>query len=384
MKAVFIFDTVLVKKDNDYFGMTLTYEFFKNRYLSFYDEITVATRFKTADKVKGSIDGYKITNGENVNVVPVQSYKEIPDSIKNRSKIITELTDIIKNSDKVIIRMPSVLGIFACNICQKLNKEYLIEMVACAWDGYINHTNPIGKLIAPIMYFKVKKCVKNAPKVLYVTSKFLQKRYPTNGNSTYCSDVILEKIDENILDKRLTKIQNMNQDEIKICTVANVGMKAKGHEYVIKAIASLNLMKNQKHYKYYLVGNGNQERLKSIAKKYNTEKDVIFLGSLEHDEVFKILDDIDIYIQPSLQEGLPRSVIEALSRACPVIGSDAGGIPELLNENMMFKRKDSDKIIDILNSMDKNELENMVKYSFERVKEFDFENLNRKRNEFYK
>jgi len=127
MKAVFIFDTVLVKKDNDYFGMTLTYEFFKNRYLSFYDEITVATRFKTADKVKGSIDGYKITNGENVNVVPVQSYKEIPDSIKNRSKIITELTDIIKNSDKVIIRMPSVLGIFACNICQKLNKEYLIE-----------------------------------------------------------------------------------------------------------------------------------------------------------------------------------------------------------------------------------------------------------------
>jgi glycosyltransferase involved in cell wall biosynthesis len=42
------------------------------------------------------------------------------------------------------------------------------------------------------------------------------------------------------------------------------------------------------------------------------------------------LDRIDIYLQPSRQEGLPRALIEAMARACPALGSTAGGIPELL------------------------------------------------------
>ena len=79
MKALFIFDTLLVKKNNDYFGMTLTYDFFKNRYLNFYEEITVSTRYKDEKNVKGDINGYKITNGEKVNVIPIKNYSKIPD-----------------------------------------------------------------------------------------------------------------------------------------------------------------------------------------------------------------------------------------------------------------------------------------------------------------
>ena len=164
--------------------------------------------------------------------------------------------------------------------------------------------------------------MKKAPRVLYVTNEFLQKRYPTNGEQIACSDVVLEEITDDILDKRIARIQNKTDNEIKLCTVANVGLKYKGHEYVIRAISKLN-KDNDKKYKYYLIGNGYQERLKTIAKKYGVEEDVIFLNSLPHSEVFKTLDNIDIYIQPSLQEGLPRALLEAMSRACPTIGSTA-------------------------------------------------------------
>ena len=47
MKATFFFDTVLLKDDNqNFFGMTLTYEFIKNRYLQYFDEMTISTREK--------------------------------------------------------------------------------------------------------------------------------------------------------------------------------------------------------------------------------------------------------------------------------------------------------------------------------------------------
>lgn len=384
MKALFVFDTVLVKDNDNYYGMTLTYDFFKERYLSSYDEITVTTRAKEKSEIKGNLEGYKITNGKNVNVEPIEFYHEIPDVIINNKKIKKELTKKIKNNDKIIIRLPSILGIVACNICQRLKKQYLVEMVACAWDGYINHTNPFGKIIAPVIFLETRKCVKKAYKVLYVTNYFLQKRYPTKGKIISCSDVILKEPDKSVLNRRMTKINNMDKkNEIKLCTVANVGMKYKGHKYVIKAISKLN--KKDHKYKYYLIGNGDQNRLKKYSKGKKVQDDVIFLGSLPHDKVFDVLDEIDIYIQPSLQEGLPRALLEAMSRACPAFGSNAGGIPELLDSNVIFKKKNVSKIISLLNNISEDKLikEANRNYSFV-FENYDYKSLINKRKKFYK
>ena len=93
---------------------------------------------------------------------------------------------------------------------------------------------------------------------------------------------------------------------------------------------------------------------------------------------------MDIYIQPSLQEGLPRALLEAMSRACPSIGSNAGGIEELLNKKYVFNKKDVKRIEKILSTIDKKDLVEMAKFSIEKTKEFDLEKLNDLRNEFYK
>jgi glycosyltransferase involved in cell wall biosynthesis len=59
-------------------------------------------------------------------------------------------------------------------------------------------------------------------------------------------------------------------------------------------------------------------------------------------EVLSWLDTVDIYLQPSFQEGLPRALIEAMSRGCPAIGSTAGGIPELLSADCLHRPGDAD------------------------------------------
>jgi glycosyltransferase involved in cell wall biosynthesis len=66
--------------------------------------------------------------------------------------------------------------------------------------------------------------------------------------------------------------------------------------------------------------------------------------------VFDWLDAIDIYVQPSRQEGLPRALIEAMSRGLPAFGARTGGIPELIDEKFLFSntRTNIDEICSIL------------------------------------
>lgn len=377
MKAAFFFDTFLIKNNNDYYGMTLTYDFFKTRYLKYYDEIIVSTRYKRLQDENGNIDGYNKTNGKNVIVRPIKNYKKISDGIIKKKKIEEEIYNIISECDVVIIRLPSMIGSIACKVCKENNKDYLVEVVACAWDGYMYHNNKMGKIVAPYMFLKTRRCVRNAPKVLYVTEKFLQKRYPTNGKAIYCSDVIIKEINQDEINKRIKKIENLGGD-IKIGTVANVNLKYKGQQYVIMALSRL-----PRSFKYYLVGNGNNRRLINIAKKYKVEDRVFFLGSLEHDKVFNFLDNIDLYIQPSFLEGLPRSLIEAMSKGLPCIGSSVGGIPELLPKKYLFKAGRYKQIEKLLRNLDKAEMSKMCLENYKKSINFRKKNLEEKRKEFY-
>lgn len=380
MKVAFFFDTVLLKdENNDFWGMTLTYDFFKERYLTMFDEMIVSTRVKQKENEKGNIEGYRKTNGNKLDVKPIKNYKEIPDSIKKHKLIKKEVDDIVKNVDKVIIRMPSIIGMFACNSAEKYGKSYLIEMVACPWDGYLNHARMGGKILAPMITFLTKYFVKKAPNVLYVTNEFLQKRYPTKGRQIACSDVVLNQLNNEVLKNRINKIDE--KQTIKLCTIASVQLKYKGQKYVIEAISKLK--KRGKKFEYYLAGGGDNTRLKKIVQHYKVENEVHFLGSLPHEQVFKLLDSIDFYIQPSLQEGLPRALIEAMSRACPASGSNVGGIPEILNKQCLFKKKKVNQIINILSNINKEKLIELSNENFEKVKKFDKNILETKRQEFY-
>ncbi len=158
-------------------------------------------------------------------------------------------------------------------------------------------------------------------------------------------------------------------------------MPYKGQEYVIKAVSKLN--KEGYNFEYCLAGGGDNSYLRSVAEKYNVVDKIKFLGSLPHKDVFKYLDSIDIYIQPSKQEGLPRALVEAMSRGCPALGSRTGGIPELLNKQLVFNNGAVSQICELLIKLDKESLLAEAKRSFEKAKEYDKTVLDKKRSSFY-
>ena len=242
--------------------------------------------------------------------------------------------------------------------------------MGCPWDSLWNYGIK-GKIIAPFFYLKTKYEVKNAPWVLYVTNKFLQNRYPTNGKNIGCSDVVLENLDEAIIKKRIQKIKR-NTKKLILGTIAAVDVKYKGQQDVIRALGILKHISNI-NYEYQIVGNGDISYLKKFAQKYNVENQVVFLGGLPHEKIFSWLDDIDIYIQPSKQEGMPRALIEAMSRGLPAIGTIVGGIPELLPKNCLCA-KSSKKVKEIVGLLKDIEQEAMLKqaeYNFNCAKKFE-------------
>src|SRR5690606_17875953 len=148
-----------------------------------------------------------------------------------------------------------------------------------------------------------------------------------------------------ILSSRLAKIKE-SKAPLKLATIAAIDVAYKAQADVIKAIALLK--KQNVIIEYDNIGQGNTDVLGKLIDDLNLNDLVHLKGSIPHDQIFEILKQIDIYIQPSLVEGLPRAVIEAMSMGCPVIGSDAGGIPELITSECLYPKGNLEALSDLL------------------------------------
>ena len=379
VKGIFCHDLPIYKdKDGVYCSTTLTDDLFQ-RYFRVVDELYVATRvykientYLEAHQEKITLPGVKIIEFPNLNK-PQYVLTRIPEAKKR-------LTDAINKVDLVFIR-GGIIAALASRICRKAGKPYLAEAAGCAWDEYWNHSY-IGKIIAPYMEYQSKKTILDARYVVYVTEKWLQNRYPTNGESTYASNVILQDIDEDSLYRRLEKISKRKSDDVWVLgTTAGVNNKAKGQQYVIEAMSKLDNLYN---IRYELVGAGNTEYLRKLSRKYNIENRVVFKGELSHQEVLNWLDTIDTYIHPSMQEGLPRALIEAMSRGCPAIGSTTAGIPELLTQETIFKRGNVESLIEVMKTVYSSNWNDLARINHNKSKEYQIDVLEERRTNLYK
>lgn len=300
---------------------------------------------------------------------------------RESQKIISE---IIKKSDLVVVRLPSTLGNVAVDMAIKHNKKYVIEVVGCVWQSYWNY-NIKGKLVAPLAYLKTKNIIRNAEYAVYVTNEFLQKRYPTNGEQINASNVNIQNTVNDVLEQRIEHINRKSKDDkLVIGTTAAVDVRYKGQQYIIEALGKLK-EQDITNIEYHLVGGGNQNYLKMIAKKFNVENQVIFLGKLSHNEVFQWLDSIDLYAQPSRQEGLPRALIEAMSRGVPSFGARTAGIPELLEKECTFSnsKKNITEIISIIRTMNKEMMIEQATRNFKEAQKYDKDIIDLKRDNFF-
>lgn len=366
MRAVFVHDHKFRRINGEIYSPGGLPNDVLSRYVGWFGSVIVVGRIIDEDQTKANYS--KITNS-NVMIVTGENLKRL-----------------IKEGDCVIARVPSINGYKAISFAKKYKKPYLVEVVGCTFDAYWNYGLK-GKILAIPAYLVMRHYVKDAPFTLYVTSEFLQKRYPCKGKTIGISDVAIESTNETTIENRITRIKK-NNNSLVLGTAGAIDVEYKGQEYVIKAIPEL--MKTiRKDIRYELVGDGDTQKLRKIAEECGVEDRVVFKGSIKHDEIFGWFDTIDIYIQSSLLEGLSRAVVEAMSRGLPCVAANKGGNPELVEKEYLFSTdrkeyisKEISRCVQTLIPME-TRLEAANRNYFISNHDYDNDLLNTKRMRFY-
>lgn len=350
-----------------------------NRYIdSESDRVTIISRSLPISKESLS---YNLVDHPQVEFQPVKGINPIEVFVFNFFYNIGIFIESLKYSLK-IIRLPSFLGLFYCFLCIFFKKKYFIEVVGHAKDSLLDGNSGFIKIIFANIYFKLTQFViKKSAGAIYVTKEALQQDFPCLGISEYASNVIL-KIDKKFNPKKDYSILNTPN----IGLIGSFNNHYKGINFAIKTIAFLK-EKRKLRVDLHILGHGKLlDEYQELAKSLNIDDQVFFDGLLPLDQVPGWLDKMDIYIQPSLTEGLPRALIEAMSRGLPCLASRAGGIPELLPEHCTFEEFSqeifSNMLLEILESEElRAQLGNK---NFVQSLNYNFETLELKRRSFWK
>jgi len=165
-------------------------------------------------------------------------------------------------------------------------------------------------------------------------SEYLKKRAQKNGVKCKISiipnAVDLEKFTKELLPGELDEIKGeLNKKSVEKYLIHTGRLNYKNAlDDVIKALPWLPL-----DIKFLLVGDGEElEKLKNLSKKLKVEDRVIFKEFVPHEQMVKYLKMADIFIRPSLSEGLGSSFLESMAAEIPVIATPVGGIPDFLED----------------------------------------------------
>ncbi|GAE15807.1 glycosyltransferase [Bacteroides pyogenes JCM 6292] len=279
--------------------------------------------------------------------------------------------------DVVLVRN-GVLGCFAAKFASHLGKPLISYCGSDPFDLFMAKHTFKEMVIAHVWRYFERRKMQYADFAYYCT-KSLFLKYPCKCDYMICSNVEID-IDNNALIDRLQR-QSKEHNPIILGLIGQYRENdIKGISTVISALSILG-----KNYRFEIVGNGNPNQFSELMDKLKVKEQVFFNGFCSNrKELNTWLDSVDIYLQPSISEGLPRATIEAMARACPVIASNVGGMKDLLSEDYLIEPKDFKTLAKkILAFNDINSINMASKANFAKASEFAREVRDSKMDVFF-
>lgn len=219
---------------------------------------------------------------------------------------------ILKNVD--ILKTNQMYGSWTAVIAKIPFRKKLIVRTGYTWSLFFERENPKSykrraiKAIERFSYSFADGVVVNSNSDL----EYLRGNYRLNRS---------QMVIPNYVDISLFKPLDLQKKKNSICFVGRL-VERKNPFSLLRAMVGLP-------YTLAIVGSG---PLREDLEKYAKERgvNVEFLGNLPNSELPKILNQHEIFILPSLYEGMPKALLEAMACGLPVIGTDVDGIKGLI------------------------------------------------------
>lgn len=382
MELVFITEARFVRDGENVYCMdnSMTNRLWE-RYLAIFDHVNVVARVSAKKK---DIKKENLASNSRVSFIDLPYYVGIGQYLGVRSQIKQILSDTLIAGNAYICRIPGTLGGMAASILQKRNIPYGVEVVGDPWDvfapGAFKH--PLRIVLRYQGYWSLKRSVKYAMAVLYVTKEQLQKRYPALearwiGNA---SNVMIKSESVPPQAHVLRK-----KERYELISVGSLAQMYKAPDVVIQALVLLKERGEDVHVTW--LGDGlYKKNMQEYAQSLGVGDMITFAGAVSMETVAEYLRASDIFILVSRTEGLPRALIEAMAEGLPCVATNVGGIPELLEDAMLIPKNDAkalaDKVAYLLRDIE--EANRQAKVNYLQAKDYYDVVLQKRRNDFYR
>ncbi len=270
-----------------------------------------------------------------------------------------------------IIAHSTIPGFVATLIKKKFSIPFSVT-----WHGSDIHTEPTYNNDLKEL---VKEIIGEATYNFFVSKKLLEESPKINQGSKI---VLNNGVDKTIFYKRIENERQLLKLKYNIIgerNVAYIGNLVPVKNCSVLPLVFNRIIKSFSNVQFHIIGDGKQrEYLESECGKLKIN--VKFFGNRALNEIPELINCMDLILLPSLNEGLPLIALEALACGVPIIGSDTGGIPEVLGtENVVelndnFIKNFSNKAIEKLTLNDNVILS--VEYGWEQIARIETDYLN--------
>jgi glycosyltransferase involved in cell wall biosynthesis len=332
--------------------------------------------------VREATSSWRRADGPGVTFHRIPSYRGPFDYMRQSVRVHKASRAAVSRGDAVILRSPSNVS---ATVERALHgKPFGVEVVGDPHDVFAPNStaHPLRPVWRRLFTRQVKRQCRNASAVCYVTAGALQRRYPGKPGALRTSFVNMEmdpqafapsprRFSDSVLPRR-------------IITVGSLEQPYKGVDVLIDATA--RCVADGLDLELVVAGDGKlRPALEQRAQLRGIAGRVAFLGSVASGRtVREQLDRADLFVLASKTEGLPRALIEAMARGLPCLGSDVGGIPELLPPSDLVPRGDvvalANSLRDVLTNSAR--MTRMSETNWKRAQNYSDAVLDAKRDEF--
>lgn len=311
------------KYDNKLYTKLAFPYFYWQDYLNYFDKVTIVARAKKVSKLE---EGMQRVDGENVDFITLPYYIGVKEFFKKSPQLSFTLFQAAKNNSHFLLRSGNSTNILFFFLFF-MHKPYIREYPGNVKEGVIGFAGNSFKVRAlGSVLDNVAKVQSRFSKANSFVSKYCCNLYSSDKpsfifSSFKSSEIVALKDDYNI------------GDTVNIVSVGRLEGE-KGHINMLESIKDLP------NFQFHIIGDGNQRNnLETYAAENNIN--AVFYGSVtDREKLFRIVKEADLFLIPSFTEGMPRALLEAMTIGLPCIGTNVGGIPEVLEKTALYEPND--------------------------------------------